>query len=179
MPDSYHHSTRKTRNMSVINMEKKNINNLLIEEIRAPSTMEGSEGLLAIIIRAEYEVKEGVTFFSPEGSAQQLGLLSHKKGKVIEPHIHRIQERTIKDTQEVLIIRKGSLLVFLYTSDSKLVVWKRLYTGDVIHLISGGHALRMETDCEILEIKQGNYLGKMDKIPLFPKASPSNCIVVN
>ncbi len=143
--------------MSVINTMKTNLNNLLLEEIRAPSTMEGSEGLLAIIIRAEYEVREGVTFFSPEGSAQQLGLLSHKKGKVIEPHIHRIQERKIYDTQEILMIRKGQVLVFLYTSDGKLVVWKRLYKGDVIHLISGGHALRMEDDTEILEIKTGTY----------------------
>lgn len=149
------------------------------EEIRAPSTMEGSEGLLAIIIRSDYVVADGVTFFSLVGSAQQLGLLSHKKGKVIEPHIHRVQERIIKDTQEVLIIRKGSLLAFIYTSAGILVTWKRLHKGDVIHLVSGGHALRMEDDCEIMEVKVGPYLGKMDKLPLYPKLDSYDCSQVD
>jgi len=149
------------------------------EEIQAPSTMEGSEGLLAIIIREDYQPKEGVTFFSPEDSAQQLGILNHRANKVVEPHIHRVQERVIKDTQEILIIRKGSVIVFLYTSAGILVTWKRLHKGDVIHLIAGGHALRIQEDSEILEIKQGMYLGKMDKLPLFTKVNPSNSFVVD
>ena len=139
------------------------------EEIRALSSMDGSEGLLAIIIRESFMPEsDGVRFVTPPNSPQQLGILSHPAGKVIEPHIHIATKRVIYDTQEVLIIRCGVVCIDFYTSDGGLVCHKRLYKGDIVHLISGGHGLRMDTDSIIIEIKVGPYMGRHDKKPLYP-----------
>jgi hypothetical protein len=39
-----------------------------------------------------------------------------------------------------------------------------LYTGDVILLAAGGHGFEMLEDSQIIEIKQGPYVGEEDKI---------------
>ena len=39
-------------------------------------------------------------------------------------------------------------------------------TGDVILLAHGGHEIVMNTECEILEVKQGPYAGPNDKTHL-------------
>ena len=63
----------------------------------------------AIIIRNEYN-KDGVHFFTENDMSQQLGYMKYKKGKIIQPHIHKSTERKIYFTQEVLLIKKGLFL---------------------------------------------------------------------
>ncbi len=105
------------------------------EEIRGPSTMDGGEGLLAIIIRSSYQGTSGV-------------------------------KRKITDTQEVLIVRRGIVSVDIYVSTGEHVATRILYAGDVIALVAGGHGLTINSDADILEIKQGRYMGADDKQPL-------------
>lgn len=67
----------------------------------------------AILIRASSSV-DGIKFFSPSDYSQQIGLMTRPAGYVVAPHIHVEVERKITQTQEVLLIRKGSCLITLY-----------------------------------------------------------------
>lgn len=118
----------------------------------------------AIVIRKKAK-SESIEFFSPSHFPQQIGLMSRPLGYEVPPHIHNEVARNITLTQEVLIIRAGSCEVTLFNrvgEKNKIV----LNTGDVILLASGGHGIRMLEDCEILEVKQGPYLGPNDKTHL-------------
>ena len=115
----------------------------------------------AIVIRAEAEV-DGIHFLTPLSFGQQIGLMKRPKDYVVPLHHHNPVKRIISETQEVLVIRKGSCEVDLVDADSEEVT-VRLSKGDVIMLASGSHRVRMTSECEILEIKQGPYSQELDK----------------
>ncbi len=117
---------------------------------------------LAIIIKNNYQ-KEGVEFFTPNDYSQQLAYMSHKKGKKIDAHVHNKVTRDVHLTQEVLVIRKGKLRVDFYTQEQTYLESTILESGDVILLASGGHGFEVLEDLEMIEIKQGPYLGDEDK----------------
>lgn len=119
----------------------------------------------AIVIRANEKV-EGIKFYSPESYSQQLGLMTRPEGYVVPAHVHNLVERTIRHTQEVLLIRKGSCSVTLFDEKNVQTSLITLITGDVILLAHGGHEIVMNTECEILEVKQGPYAGPNDKTHL-------------
>ena len=118
--------------------------------------------LLAIIVRAGYKF-DNIVFFTPPDFSQQLGYLPHKKGKTIQPHIHKTAQREVTITQEVLCVRKGSVRVFFYNDSKQYLTSRDIYKDDVILLCSGGHGFKMLEDTELIEIKQGPYLGVDDK----------------
>lgn len=115
----------------------------------------------AIVIRHSARV-EDIEFFSPLHFPQQIGLMSRPNGYLVPSHVHNEVLREIKLTQEVLMVRRGSCAVFLYDENSEPTRIE-LGVGDVILLASGGHSIKMLEDCEILEVKQGPYLGPNDK----------------
>ena len=120
----------------------------------------------AIVIRANSKV-EGIQFFSPASYYQQIGLMTRPAGYKVPAHRHNLVERTIHATQEVLIIRAGECGVTLFDDNNEVLHNIKLLTGDVILLANGGHEIIMETECEILEVKQGPYAGDSDKTHLF------------
>jgi mannose-6-phosphate isomerase-like protein (cupin superfamily) len=117
---------------------------------------------LAIIIKNDYK-KDGVEFFTPNEYSQQLAYMSHKKGKKIDAHVHNEVKRDVHFTQEVLVIRKGKLRVDFYTQEKEYVESRIIEVGDVMLLSSGGHGFEVLEDLEMIEIKQGPYLGDEDK----------------
>ncbi len=119
--------------------------------------------LLSIIIKANYE-KEGISFFTPDDFSQQLGYMNRPKGYVIEPHVHNLVERKVTLTQEVLYIKKGKVRVDFYDDEKAYLESRVVGTGDVILLASGGHGFEMLEASEIIEIKQGPYVGEEDKV---------------
>lgn len=119
--------------------------------------------IYAIIIRNNYS-KEGVEFFTPNDFSQQLAFMKHAKGKEIQPHLHNVVTREVHYTKEVLIIRKGVLEVDFYDDNKKYLESRELYAGDVILLAFGGHGFKCLDDVEMIEVKQGPYLGDADKI---------------
>ena len=126
------------------------------------------EGIvLAIIVRNEFR-KEGIHFFTPNEYSQQLGYMSHPKGKIIDPHIHKKAQRKINYTQETLFIRKGSMQVDFFSEDQNFLESQILHSGDVILLIKGGHGFKVLEDLEMFEVKQGPYAGDEDKIRFSP-----------
>ena len=132
-----------------------------------PEVYGAPENPSAIVLRHNYSV-DGIQFFSPSSFSQQLGLMSRPAGYRVAPHRHNSVERTIKVTQEVLLVRLGNCQVNLYNEVNIVEHSIELSSGDVILLAHGGHEVIMRTDCEILEVKQGPYAGELDKSPLFP-----------
>ncbi len=121
-----------------------------------------NDKLIAIVIEHSFHAP-GITFFTPEHCPQQLGYLTHAKGHQIAPHAHNHVERTITETTEVLIIKKGALRADLYDDEHVKIESVVLRAGDLILLVSGGHGFEVIEDVEMIEVKQGPYLGDKDK----------------
>jgi len=122
-----------------------------------------NDQIIAIIIYDEFS-KDGVEFFTPSEFSQQLGYMKHKRGDKIPEHVHTLQTREVKYTQETLFIRKGRVRVDFYTSDRAYFTSRELKTGDVILLASGGHGFEFLEETEMIEVKQGPYCGDEDKV---------------
>ena len=116
----------------------------------------------ATIIRAGH-TGEGIEFLTDDSYSQQLAYMHHKKGKIIDAHYHNAVERSVVYTQEVLIIRCGVLRVDFYDKYNMYIESVLLYSGDVILLINGGHGFKVIEEVEMIEVKQGPYLGENDK----------------
>lgn len=119
--------------------------------------------LLSIIIRTQFE-KDGIEFFTPGEFSQQLAYMKRPSGYVIAPHIHNLVNRQVQFTQEVLFIKSGIVRVDFYNVNRDYLESRELFPGDVILLAAGGHGLTMLEESEIIEVKQGPYLGEEDKI---------------
>tara|TARA_B100000767_G_scaffold253914_1_gene258842 strand:- start:602 stop:1030 length:429 start_codon:yes stop_codon:yes gene_type:complete len=122
-----------------------------------------NEKLLSVIIRSNYK-SDGIEFFTPGDFSQQLGYMNRPKDYVIPPHVHNSVQRDVHFTQEVLIIKSGKIRVDFYNDNMKYLESRILNKGDIVLLAHGGHGFEMIEDSEIIEVKQGPYVGEMDKI---------------
>lgn len=118
--------------------------------------------LLAIIIRSDYK-SEGIEFFTPGEFSQQLAYMNRPEGYKIAPHIHNKVQREVFYTQEVLFVKKGKVKVDFYDDERNYIESRVLESGDVILLASGGHGFEMLEQTEMIEVKQGPYMGDKDK----------------
>jgi mannose-6-phosphate isomerase-like protein (cupin superfamily) len=119
--------------------------------------------VLSIIIPSEFR-EPGINFFTPDSFSQQLAYMKHPKGKSIQPHIHKQVRREVFYTQEVLLIKKGKLRVDFYNDEQEYLESRILKGGDVILLIKGGHGFEVLEELEMIEVKQGPYVGNNDKV---------------
>jgi len=117
----------------------------------------------ALIVRKKFRKLKGVNFFTDKKDVQQFGYMKHKKNYLIKPHLHKKRLSKIVNTTEVLIIYKGILRVDFYDMRKKYLLSKKLYSGDIIMLISGGHGFKVLKDLEMIEVKQGPYNISKDK----------------
>lgn len=118
--------------------------------------------ILAIIVRSTYR-RDGIEFFTPDDFSQQLAFMRHGPGKVIDPHVHNPVERSVKLTQEVLVIRSGKLRVDFFDDACEYLESRVLGPGDVVLLAAGGHGFEVLEELEMFEIKQGPFAGDADK----------------
>lgn len=123
-------------------------------------TFEGK--ILAIIIRSSFQ-EPGIHFITPDEFSQQLAYMKHPAGKIIEPHVHNQVQRDVFFTQEVLFLKKGSLRVDFYNENRDYHESTVIYTGDTLLLASGGHGFEALEEIEMIEVKQGPYVGEADK----------------
>lgn len=119
--------------------------------------------LLGIIIRSSYQ-KDGIEFFTDNYSSQQLGYMKRPAGYMIPPHCHNIVRREVHYTQEVLFIKSGKVRVDFYDGQQNYLESRILNAGDVILLANGGHGFKMLEPSEMIEVKQGPYVGEEDKV---------------
>jgi mannose-6-phosphate isomerase-like protein (cupin superfamily) len=121
-----------------------------------------NDEIYSIIVYGNY-TKEGVNFFTPDEFSQQLAFMHHKKGKIIQPHIHNPVKREVKYTKEVLFIRKGKLRVDFFDEATNYLESRIIQENDVILLVKGGHGFEVLEEIEMFEVKQGPYAGEGDK----------------
>lgn len=119
--------------------------------------------ILAVIIEKDYS-KDGVEFFTPDEFSQQLAFMKHPAGKIIDAHTHNRIAREVSYTKEVLVIRKGRLRVDFYDDNRVYLESVVVSEGDIILLAYGGHGFEVIEEVEMIEIKQGPYLGENDKV---------------
>lgn len=146
-----------------------------VEYIFAPADVDGSDGLLGIVIRkiADQVKEDEIKFFTSKDISQQVGIMRRKRGHVIPPHIHGSANRIIHNVPETLLIQSGRVLVNFYTTTQQFVTGRILDPGDVVILLRGGHGFTILEDCQIYEVRQGPYLNSDDKIPFNDPKSPN------
>ena len=118
---------------------------------------------LALIIRNKYLKKKRINFFTDNKLSQQVAYMNHKKGHIIQPHIHQRRLKKVYDTCEVLIILNGSLRVDFYNDKKKYLFSKKLNKNDIIVLLTAGHGFKILKNCKFIEVKQGPYDANKDK----------------
>jgi mannose-6-phosphate isomerase-like protein (cupin superfamily) len=106
---------------------------------------------------------DGVRFLTPDDSSLQLAYISHPTGKSIAPHLHNEVRREITRTQECFVIKKGKVRVDFFNNAKQHVESQILTAGDVLLQISGGHGFEVLENLEMIEVKQGPYMGLDDK----------------
>jgi hypothetical protein len=132
--------------------------------------------VFAIIIRSDFN-STGIQFFTPNEYSQQLAYMNRAEGYVIHPHLHNTVHREVHVTQEVLYIKSGKVRVDFYDNHKVYIESRILNKGDVILLAFGGHGFHMLEASEIIEIKQGPYVGDKDKSQFDPV--DSNLLKIN
>jgi mannose-6-phosphate isomerase-like protein (cupin superfamily) len=130
---------------------------------------------LAVILRTAYR-NEGIKFFTDNDFTQQIAYMNRPKGYVIVPHIHNPVKREVQYTKEVLFIKSGRVRVDFYDDNKVYLESRILHEGDVILLAFGGHGFEMLDESEIIEVKQGPYVGEADKVRFQP--IPFNHIIL-
>lgn len=122
--------------------------------------------LVAKVFKFKKTNFKGIKFFTSNDLNMQLGLMSHPTNHIIEPHIHLNKKKIIRQMSELLIIYSGQLKVFFYNKkkiQSKSVI---LNKKDMILLLSGAHGFKVLKKVEMIEVKQGPFKEKQDKIRL-------------
>ncbi|MGL6095389.1 MAG: hypothetical protein ACRC7O_06275 [Fimbriiglobus sp.] len=139
--------------------------------IHATSSPDGSEGLLAVVVKAGTgEHSRGARFFTTDNQSLQCGVIRRPEGHVVPPHVHPGRIRTVHSTQEVLVVLAGRAKLTVYDSAGGYVTDETIVAGDLVVLVSGGHGLVCETDFTFVEVKQGPYNAEFDKIRLLPSS---------
>ena len=108
------------------------------------------------------------TNVAPKNQFLQLATLKFNKGKTFHPHKHIWKspnnEKII--AQESWIIIKGSVKIYMYDIDDKLLDEEILFPGDCSMTFEGGHTYTMlEEETIVYEYKTGPYNGQSnDKV---------------
>jgi len=122
--------------------------------------------IVAKVFKYQNKSFKGIEFFTANNLNMQIGLMGHSKNHIIKPHFHINRKKIIKQMSELLIIFSGQLKVYFYNKkklrDKSLILNKK----DMILLISGGHGFKALKKLEMLEIKQGPFIGEKDKMRL-------------
>jgi mannose-6-phosphate isomerase-like protein (cupin superfamily) len=125
---------------------------------------------LALVLRGSFR-RDGIEFLTHDEDSQQLGYMRRPAGYVIAPHVHTPVPREVSYTKEVLFIRSGRVRVDFYDDERNYLESTVLAAGDVVLLALGGHGFEMLEPTEIVEVKQGPYVGDRDKVRFAPVAS--------
>lgn len=137
----------------------------MLREFRAPANLDGDGGQLLAVIATCEGYPNGVNFITDPANPQQVAVLKHPEGYTVPAHRHYGATRTVDCVQETLIVLKGraKLDVYSYTREHLYAV--EIGAGDIVLLMQGGHGLTVLEYCEIVEVRQGPYYGKIhDKV---------------
>ena len=122
--------------------------------------------IVAKVFKYQNKNFKGIKFFTANNLNMQIGLMGHGTNHIIKPHFHVNRKKIIKQMSELLIIFSGQLKVFFYDKKKSRAKSIILNKKDMILLISGGHGFKVTKKIEMLEIKQGPFIGEKDKVRL-------------
>ena len=133
------------------------------EESTHREIFDASGKLIALFFDFHSESSES-RFLSNPNTELQVAIMNKKMGASITSHHHHGFNRSLRSTQEVLIVISGVVIANLF--DSELKFFERIYlrAGMGLHLISGGHGFEIVEEAKMIEIKQGPYAGTQDKV---------------
>ena len=134
------------------------------------TTITDGDIVLAMVISRDFSV-EKTSFLTPHDSPQQLAVMAYAQNDEINPHIHNPIPRTVQHTQEVLIISEGKLRVDFYGLNKSYIKSHIVSTGDVLFLCRGGHGFFFIEDTRMIEVKNGPYIGEIDRTRFPPIVS--------
>ena len=120
--------------------------------------------IVAKVFRYNKKKFKGIKFFTPDYLGMQVGSMNHSKNHIIKPHFHINRKKIVKEMSELLIIFSGQLKVFFYKRNKLRAKSVIINKKDMILLISGGHGFKVLKKLEMLEIKQGPFVGEKDKM---------------
>lgn len=124
--------------------------------------IENNGEVLAVIIRSGYR-SEGVSFVTQKEALLQLGCMRHAAGYRVQPHLHNKVQRNIIGTQEVLFIKTGMIKIDFYSCEQVYLESRKLFSGDIVLLMGGGHGISILEETEMVEVKNGPYVNEVDK----------------
>jgi hypothetical protein len=124
--------------------------------------IQDGEQPVAYLIHREW-VPQKTEFLTPDHFGQQMGMIVHRASEEIMPHVHLPVRREILGTTECIIVRKGACDIDIYNTRKELLTSRQLRTGDIVLLLAGGHGFRMREDTVLFEVKQGPFVGNLDK----------------
>lgn len=105
---------------------------------------------------------------APDYQFLQLATLRMEQGKTFKPHQHIWKPSPTEKiiAQESWVVIKGSVKVFMYDTDGKLLSTEIIGQGDCSMTFEGGHNYEiLEDDTVVYEYKTGPYLGiENDKV---------------
>ena len=125
---------------------------------------DGAGLILAVVVKSDFFVEDGIEFFTEQENDLQLGYMRRPVGYQILPHVHGERSSLISTTQEVLFIKSGRVLCSVFDDCHNPIADLVLAKGDFVLFASGGHGFEMLEDSEIVEVKQGPYDGRLDKV---------------
>lgn len=131
------------------------------EEISDPPSIDGSDWLYAVIIRKGFSLSTGAKFFTDPSQPLQVAYMRFPPGHVIPAHTHLDNRRYVERTQEVFIVRSGSVALTIYRPNGETVATRTLREWDTVYILCGGHKFDVSSDgAEIMEVKTGPYYGR-------------------
>lgn len=119
--------------------------------------------LLCKIINIKFN--KDIKFCTEQNENLQVGLINYKINHKIRAHYHPKSKRIINNTSETLILLNGGIQLALF--DNKKIFYKkiRINSPKIILLYGYGHEINiLKKNTKIIEIKQGPFLGRKDKI---------------
>lgn len=105
-----------------------------------------------------HQIAPGSVPITEPAQPLQIVTLKHPKGAYLKAHMHVPKRRVTSGLQECLIIRKGRIEVDLYSSQKQFIKTIQVSSGEVLVLVKGGYGIRMLTEAEIVEVKNGPFV---------------------
>ena len=121
--------------------------------------------LVSIIFKkTNKKIKKQINFFTNDRLPFQVGLFNHPENHKIIPHQHKKKVNKIKQKSEFLFLLSGKIRVNFFNKDKIKINSKIMKTGDMILLLDGGHGFDILKKTILVEVKQGPFNSKNDKI---------------
>ena len=132
--------------------------------MKSESFFDESGNLVARVVDFN-AIQKGVFFHSEKIDTLQIATSGYGSGERVQNHTHKILERNIQTTSEVLIILKGNGLLKIFDKDRKISHEINFGSSQIISLFGGSHGLEFSESTTLIEIKQGPYMSEFeDKI---------------